>query len=34
MEMLYFSIITDNHLMIIFSMFINGILLLFSWQKG
>ena len=34
MEMLYFSIIIVNHLMIIFNMFINDILFLFSWQKG
>ena len=30
MEMLYFSIIIVNHLMIIFNMFINDILFLFS----
>ena len=34
MEMPYFSIIIVNHLMIIFNMFINDILFLFSWQKG
>lgn len=34
MEMLYFSIIIVNHLMIIFNMFINDILFLFSWKKG